>query len=214
MSFLPCYYLYVSFIYYTCWVPTISVLNLAIFPCYSNLLLRRRRWTRILQWGVQGYVLPRLPFLWCKVFRCSVLVRVILVFKGIIYVRILLYICDIWLLVSTFGCMCGAIDIGSCIRWVLDFGIKLGMTVSLFTHVRTWAGSPWTPSSSPSRATAAPGSPQFATVTAPSTWCRRPRMSRWTLTEFGLRAAACMPQGTSTGASATPAACSGSMLAH
>jgi hypothetical protein len=29
--------------------PTISVLNLAILPCYSNQLLRRRRWTRILQ---------------------------------------------------------------------------------------------------------------------------------------------------------------------
>jgi hypothetical protein len=26
----------------------ISVLNLSIFPCYSNPLLRRRRWTGIL----------------------------------------------------------------------------------------------------------------------------------------------------------------------
>jgi hypothetical protein len=41
----------------------ISVLNLTIFPCYSNLLLRRRRWTGILQRGVLGYVLPRLQFL-------------------------------------------------------------------------------------------------------------------------------------------------------
>jgi hypothetical protein len=84
---------YISFIFYACWVPTISVLNLAIFPCYSNLLLRRRRWTGILRWGVIGYASPRLPFLWCDgVFRCSVSLRVILVFKDIIYVIIILYI--------------------------------------------------------------------------------------------------------------------------
>jgi hypothetical protein len=75
--------------YFTCWVPTISVHNLAIFPCYSNLLLRRRRWSRILWWGVLGYVLPQLPFLWCYgVFRCSISLRVVLVFKDIIYVII------------------------------------------------------------------------------------------------------------------------------
>jgi hypothetical protein len=111
--------------YCTCWVPTISILNLAIFSCYSNLLLRRRRWTGILRWGVLGYVLSRLPFLWCYgVFRCSVSLRVILVFKDIIYVIIILDIHDIWLSVSTFGHMCGTIDPGSCIRWVLSFGIK------------------------------------------------------------------------------------------
>jgi hypothetical protein len=92
MSYLPCHYLYISFIFYTCWVPTISVLNLAIFPCYSNLLLRRRRWSGILQWGVLGYMLPRLLFLWCYgVFCCSILLRVILVFRDIIYVIIILY---------------------------------------------------------------------------------------------------------------------------
>jgi hypothetical protein len=32
MSYLPCYYLYISFISYTYRVPTISVINLAIFP--------------------------------------------------------------------------------------------------------------------------------------------------------------------------------------
>jgi hypothetical protein len=41
--------------------------------------------------------------------------RVILVFKDIIYVIIILYIHDIWLSVSTFGRMCGTIDLGSCI---------------------------------------------------------------------------------------------------
>jgi hypothetical protein len=125
MPYLPCHYLYISFIYCTSWVPTISVVNLAIFPCYSNLLLRRRRWTGILRWGVLGYMLPRLPFLWCcGVFRCSILLRVISVFKDIIYVIIILYIHDIWLSVSTFGHMCGTIDPRSCIRWVLCFGIK------------------------------------------------------------------------------------------
>jgi hypothetical protein len=37
------------------------------------------------------------------VFRCSVSPRVIIVFKGINYIIIILYICDIWLSVSTFG---------------------------------------------------------------------------------------------------------------
>jgi hypothetical protein len=64
MPYLPCHYLYISFIYYTCWVPTISVLNLAIFPCYSNLLLKKRRWAGILWWRVLGYVLPQLLFLY------------------------------------------------------------------------------------------------------------------------------------------------------
>jgi hypothetical protein len=97
------------------------------FPNYSNLLLRRRRWTGILWCGVLGYVLPWLPFLWCYgVFRCSISFRVILVFKDIIYVIIILYIRDVWLYVSTFRRMCGTIDPGSCIRWALDFGIKTG----------------------------------------------------------------------------------------
>jgi hypothetical protein len=92
MSYLPCCYLYISFISCTYWVPTISVLNLDIFPCNSNLLLRRRRWTGILRWGVVGYMLPQLPFLWCYgVFRYSVPLRVILVFGDIIHVIIILY---------------------------------------------------------------------------------------------------------------------------
>jgi hypothetical protein len=95
-SFIPYFSLllpYISFIFYTCWVPTITILNLAIFPCHSNLLLRRRGWTGILRRGVLGYASPRLPFLWCYgVFRCSVSLRVILVFKDIIYVIIILYI--------------------------------------------------------------------------------------------------------------------------
>jgi hypothetical protein len=80
--------------YCTCWVSTISVLNLVVFPCYSNLLLGRRRWTRILRWGVLGYVLPRLSFLWCYgVFRCSTSLRVILIFKR-------LYLCNNYTLYS------------------------------------------------------------------------------------------------------------------
>jgi hypothetical protein len=138
MPYLLCHYLYISFIYCTCWVPTISVLNLVIFLCYSNLLLRRRRWTGILWWGVLSYVLPQLPFLWCNgVFRCSVSLRVILVFKDIIFVIIILYIHDIWLSVSTFGRMCGTIDPGSCIRWVLSFGIRTWYDKSCIRAVST-----------------------------------------------------------------------------
>jgi hypothetical protein len=130
MSYLPCHYLYISFMYCTCWVPTISVPNLVIFPYYSNLLLRKRRWTGILRRGVLGYALPRLPFLWCYgVFYCSVSLWVISVFKDLIYVIIILCIHDIWLSVSTFGRTCGTIYHGSFIRWVLCLAKKSGMTV-------------------------------------------------------------------------------------
>jgi hypothetical protein len=90
LQFYPCYYLALSFCPCTCWVPTIRVLNLVIFSCYSNLLLRRRRWTGIVRWGVLGYVLPRLLFLWSYgVFRYSVSLRVVIVFRDIIYVIII-----------------------------------------------------------------------------------------------------------------------------
>jgi hypothetical protein len=89
LQFYPCYYLALSFYSYTYWVPTISVLNLAIFPCYSNLLLRMR-WTGILRWGVLGYMLPRLSFQWSYgVFCCSISLRVVIVFRDITYVIIL-----------------------------------------------------------------------------------------------------------------------------
>jgi hypothetical protein len=171
MPYLPCHYLYISFIYCTWWVPTISVINLDICPCYSNLLLRRRRWMRILRRGVLGYVLPQLPFLWCcGVFHYSISLRVILVFKDIIYVIIILYIRDIWLSVSTFGCMYGAIDHGSCIWWVHDFGIKTGYD--------TW--SPPRVASSPS-----PGWP----LATPRWVLLRPPLNRLTLPRASLRPA-------------------------
>jgi hypothetical protein len=93
LQFYPCYYLALSFYSYTCWRPTISVLNLAIFPCYSNLLLRRRRWIGILRRGVPGYVFPRLSFM-CSygVFRYFVLLRVIIVFRDITYAILILYL--------------------------------------------------------------------------------------------------------------------------
>jgi hypothetical protein len=92
LQFYPCSYLALSFYSCICWVPTISVLNLAIFPCYSNLLLRRRRLTGILWRGVLGYVLSRLPFLWSYgVFRYFVSLRVVIVFRDITYVIIILY---------------------------------------------------------------------------------------------------------------------------
>jgi hypothetical protein len=90
LQFYHCYYLTLSFYSFTCWVPTISVLNLAIFPCYSYLMLRRRGWTGILQ-RVLGYVLSRLSFLWCYgVFCCFIPLRVIIVFGDTIYVIIII----------------------------------------------------------------------------------------------------------------------------
>jgi hypothetical protein len=92
LQFYPCYYLALSFYSCSCWVPTISVLNPAIFPCYSNLLLRRRRWSEILRRRVLGYVLSQLSFLWSYgVFHCSVSLRVVIVFRDITYVIIILY---------------------------------------------------------------------------------------------------------------------------
>jgi hypothetical protein len=92
LKFYPCYYLALLFYPCTCWVPTISVLNLAIFTYYSNLLLRSRRWTGNLRRRVLGYVLPRLSFLWSyEVFRCSDSLRVVIVFRDITYVTIILY---------------------------------------------------------------------------------------------------------------------------
>jgi hypothetical protein len=49
LQFYPCNYLALSFYSFTCSAPTISVLNLAIFPFYSNKMLRRRGWTGILR---------------------------------------------------------------------------------------------------------------------------------------------------------------------
>jgi hypothetical protein len=61
-------------------------------PCNFFLLLRRRGWTGILWWGVLGYVLSRLPFLWCYgVFRCSVPLRAVIVFRDTIYAIIIVY---------------------------------------------------------------------------------------------------------------------------
>jgi hypothetical protein len=101
--YLSWYYPCISYYSCTCWVSTISVLNLAIFLCHSNLLLKRRRWTKILQQRVLGYMLSWLPFLWSYgVFHCSVSLRVIIVFKDIIYVIIILYswLCEpFWLYV-------------------------------------------------------------------------------------------------------------------
>jgi hypothetical protein len=86
LQFYSCYHIASSFYFCTCWVPTISVLNLAIFPSSSKLLLRRWGWTGILWRRALGYVLPRLSFLWSYgVFRCSVLLRVVIVFRDIIY---------------------------------------------------------------------------------------------------------------------------------
>jgi hypothetical protein len=93
-------------------------------PCYSNLLLRRR-WTGILRRGVLGYVLPRLSFLCCyRVFCCSVPLSHHSLWRH--------YLCNNYSLFMTFGYlwtllgrMCGTIDHGSCIRWVLGFVIKI-----------------------------------------------------------------------------------------
>jgi hypothetical protein len=43
LHFYPCYYLALSFYSCTCWVPTISVLNIAIFPLLLKPAARKKR---------------------------------------------------------------------------------------------------------------------------------------------------------------------------
>jgi hypothetical protein len=90
--YLPCYYLFITFISCTCWVPTISVLNLAIFPLLLKLAAQKEKMDWNSSMRVLGYVLPRLPFLWsCEAFRYSVSLRDVVVFRDNIYVIIILY---------------------------------------------------------------------------------------------------------------------------
>jgi hypothetical protein len=92
LQFYPCYYFELSFYSCTCWLPAISVLNLIIFFCYSNLLLKMRRWAGIFRRRVLGYVLPLLSFLWSYgVFHYSVSLRTVIVFRDITYIIIILY---------------------------------------------------------------------------------------------------------------------------
>jgi hypothetical protein len=92
----PC----ISFVSCTCWVPTISVLNLPIFP----LLLKPAAQKEKMDWNcsmrssrlrVAPVAVP--VVLWCL--RYSVKLRVVIVLRDIIYVIITLYswhlvICD------------------------------------------------------------------------------------------------------------------------
>jgi hypothetical protein len=97
LTLLPLYLVYYTLhiiISYTCWVPTISVLNLAIFP----LLLKPAAQKEMMDWNSSMrssrlWVAPGLPFLWCyRVFRYFVPLRVVLVCKDFICVIIVLYI--------------------------------------------------------------------------------------------------------------------------
>jgi hypothetical protein len=102
---------------------------------------RRRGWTGILRRGVLGYVLPRLSFLWSYgVFRCSVPLRVIIVFRDTIYAIIIILYSWHLVIVNTFGRMCETIDPGSCIRWILGFGIKTEYDMWLQPFGLEWVG--------------------------------------------------------------------------
>jgi hypothetical protein len=128
---IPCYY-YPCISFYSCtyWVPTISILNLVIFPYCPNLLLRRWRWTKIFWRWVLGYALPWLLFLWCYgVFRCSVL------FWESHLSLLRYYLCNKYILFVTFVYpwtlfvpMCGTIDPGHTYDEYLVLLAKSGMT--------------------------------------------------------------------------------------
>jgi hypothetical protein len=127
IPYWPCYYLYISIISCTCWVPTISVLNLAIFP----LLLKPAAQKGMMDWNsstrssklcIAPIAVP--VMLWSLPLFCFAESRLCLQRHYLSNNYTLYY--DIWLSVSTFGRMCGTIDPGSCIWWVLGFGIKIG----------------------------------------------------------------------------------------
>jgi hypothetical protein len=90
--YLPCYYPYISFIYCTCWVPTISVLNLAIFALQLKPAAQKEKmdWNSSTRSSRLRVALVAVPVVY-GVFRCSILLRVIIVFRDIIYVIIILY---------------------------------------------------------------------------------------------------------------------------
>jgi hypothetical protein len=121
--------LYLALLFYswTCWVPTISVLNLDIFPCYSNLLLRRWIW-RILRWWVLGLCCLGCFHVDYGAFRCSAFVRVVLIFEDIIYVILILYswhlaICEHFLSVVWNKWS------WEHMRWVFGFVCKIGSDI-------------------------------------------------------------------------------------
>jgi hypothetical protein len=130
---IHCYY--ALHIIYSCtyWVPTISVLNIAIFFCYSNLLLRRWRWNEILWWGVLSLRCPDCFPVDYGVFWCFAFTRVILVFDG-------QYLYNNYTLFMTFGYLwtllirvCRINDLRHTFNliWVvLGCNFKSGMTIS------------------------------------------------------------------------------------
>jgi hypothetical protein len=91
LQFYPCYFLALSFYFCTCWVPTISVLNLAIFPLLLKPVAQKERmdWnssTRSSRLRVAVVVVP--VVLWSLPLFC--LLRVIIVFRDTIYVVIII----------------------------------------------------------------------------------------------------------------------------
>jgi hypothetical protein len=130
LQLYPCYYLALAFYSCTCWVPTISVLKLPIFPWCTNLLLKRWRWLwRILRRWVLGYALPQLLFLWhYGVFFCSISQESHLSLWRH-------HFCNKYTLFMTFGyqwtlyvCVCGINDPGHTCDEYLVLLAKSGMT--------------------------------------------------------------------------------------
>jgi hypothetical protein len=76
ITFLPCYYyLALSFYSCTCWVPTISVLNLAIFHLLSKPAAQKVKMDMKKFFNKESRLaLPWFLFLWCfGAFHCSAL---------------------------------------------------------------------------------------------------------------------------------------------
>jgi hypothetical protein len=126
-----------SIIYFcTCWVPIISVLNITIFSCYSNLPLRRWKWTEILRRVVLCLRCPSCFPVVYVAFLCSAFVRVVLVFWRY-------YLCNNYTLFMTLAICEHFFYLAmwnkwswAHMQWVFDFGRKTGYDTRLLTLLR------------------------------------------------------------------------------
>jgi hypothetical protein len=124
-TILPCYYTLHIIYSCSCWVPTISILSLTIFPCYSNLLLRRWRWTGILQWGVLELRCPDCIFPWTTKSSDVLLPwECRLVFERHYLCNNYTFIRGIWHVVNTFYSYVWNKCSWAHMRWVFGFGRK------------------------------------------------------------------------------------------
>jgi hypothetical protein len=123
LQLYPCYYGMHIIFSHTCWVPTISVLNLA------KLLLRSWRRIGVFRWGVLGERLPRsIAYGVLVFFHCYVSTVFDLIFCERHYSIINIIYCDIGYSVSIFCMVCVETCSWAHILWEFGLTLRLGVT--------------------------------------------------------------------------------------